>query len=547
MSSDIFEQILKKRGLNKKSEIDAFLSPDYELSQHDAFLLPDMQRAVDRIALAHKRNECVFIYGDYDIDGLTATTILLESLTNFGLNVDAFIPNRFVDGYGLSKQAIKDLANKGAKLIITVDCGSLSYSEIDLANELGVDVVVTDHHSVADVMPNAIAVINPKRSDHNYPFTDLAGCGVAFKLVQALQTHIKGLPKGQEKWLLDLVALGTVCDVVTLLGENRANVIWGLKVFSKTRRPGLRALASVIDLDLNKVTARSLGFGVGPHLNAAGRLETAQLSLDLLTEKDQKAALQIAQRLHELNIARRAEQDRIAREASVQAQNYEDDPVLVLSDSTWSHGIIGIVAAKMLEKFKKPTFVLQEIGEETKGSARSYGDFSAVEGIKASEKWLIKGGGHKLAAGITLKTCDIGNFRQAINKFYKSLNLQDQLEHLRPKADVDVCTFERLNFDLISKLSTLEPYGHGNPEPIFCLRGVKIADRREMGTDGQHIKLTLVDDNKEKFVVVGFNISAEVSAVIGDVVDAWFCLTENEWRGNRSVEGRLLGVVCGEK
>ncbi|MGD8374107.1 MAG: single-stranded-DNA-specific exonuclease RecJ [Candidatus Woesebacteria bacterium] len=542
IGGDIFDKILKKRGLNSESSISDFLHPDYQLSQHDAYLLPDMKTAVDRIILAHKNGECVYIYGDYDIDGLTATTILLESLAKFGLNVDAFIPNRFVDGYGLSKRAIKALAQKGAQLVVTVDCGSLSHSEIDLANELGVDVIVTDHHSVADVMPNAIAIINPKRKDHDYPFVDLAGCGVAFKLVQALQKHLDGLPDGQEKWLLDLVALGTVCDVVTLLGENRANVLWGLKVFAKTRRPGLAALASIIDLDLNKVTAKSLGFGIGPHLNAAGRLKTAQLSLDLLVEKDQKTALQIAQKLHELNIARRTEQDKIAKEASLQAQNYKDDPVLVLSHSSWSHGIIGIVAAKMLEKFKKPTFVLQEIGDETKGSARSYGDFSAVEGIKASEKWLIKGGGHKLAAGVTLRTCNIPNFRQSINEFYKSLKLQDQLAYLKPKADVDLDGFAGLGFDLIKNLAQLEPYGHGNPEPIFCLRRVQIKDRREMGSDNQHLKLIFIDDNKKSFTTVGFNLSSEISAKVGDLVDVWLCLTENEWKGFCSVEGRLLGV-----
>lgn len=543
MGSEIFDQILKSRGLNNKADIEAFLSPSYDAFQHDPFLLPDMQKAVDRIVQARNKNELVYIYGDYDIDGLTATTILLESLTKFGLHVKAFIPNRFIDGYGLSKQAISDIIGDGAQLIVTVDCGSLSHKEIDVANQRGVDVIVTDHHSVAETMPNAIATINPKRTDHNYPFIDLAGCGVAFKLVQALQTVMDEIPLGQEKWLLDLVAMGTVCDVVTLLDENRANVYWGLKVFAKTRRPGLRALAVVIGLDLDCVSARSLGFGIGPHLNAAGRLKTAQLSLDLLNAKDEIQALEIAQKLHEMNISRRTEQDRIVKEASIQAEQFADDPVLVLSNPTWSHGIIGIVAAKMLEKFRKPTFVLQEMGEESKGSARSYGDFSAVESINASDQWLAKGGGHKLAAGVTLRTKDIANFRHSINEFYRSLNLQNQTRHLMPVADVELQTLEHFSIDLIEDLNRLEPFGHGNPEPIFCVRGAYVKERRTMGGEGQHLKLHVVDDAGRMFALIGFNQSAQVDALPGDIVDVWLHLIKNEWRGNLSIEGRLLSVV----
>lgn len=543
MGSRLFEELIAARGLTDELQRQAFLSPSYDAARHDPFLLPDMHAAVDRIVLAKQRNEQIYIYGDYDIDGLTATSILLDALTSFGLRVKAFIPNRFVDGYGLSKPAIKTIVEAGAQLIITVDCGSLSHAEIDLAHELGVDVIVTDHHSVAETMPAAVATINPKRIDHKYPFIDLAGCGVAFKLVQALQTRLEGLPAGQEKWLLDLVALGTVCDVVSLQDENRANVYWGLQVMQKTRRPGIKALASVAGVALEALNARSLGFVLGPHLNAAGRLETAQLSLDLLTATDPLQALEIATKLREMNLARRAEQDRITKEATVLAQQFIDDPVLVLSDASWSHGIIGIVAAKMLEAFQKPTFVLQELGDESKGSARSYGDFSAVEGIRAVESWLTKGGGHKLAAGVTLPTKHIADFRKAINDFYKSLNLANQQQHLEPLAEVVVEDLAELTLDLIHELKQFEPFGHGNKEPIFQLRNATILERKTMGGDGQHLKLHVADKQGKRFAVVGFGQSSRVAAQAGDVVDIWLHLLENEWRGMRSAEGRLLKVV----
>jgi single-stranded-DNA-specific exonuclease len=403
---NLIEEILKSRGYGTKAAREAFLSPDYMAEKHDPFLLPDMQKAVDRLVVAKEKNERVVVYGDYDIDGLTASTVLLDSLTNFGINTSVYIPNRFVEGYGLSSTALEIIADGGGQLVVTVDCGSLSHKEIEHANSLGLDVIVTDHHSVAETMPEAVAVINPKRTDHTYPFIDLAGVGVAFKLVQALQTRLEGLPEGQEKWLLDLVALGTVCDVVELKGENRANVFWGLKVMQQTRRPGIQLLMAVSGVEPKTLSARALGFGLGPRLNASGRLKTAQIALDLLTATDRKQALALAEELDAMNVERRAEQDRIFVAASEQALTYADDSVLVVSHAEWSHGIIGIVAAKLLEKYHKPTFVLQELDDGTaKGSARSFGDFSAVEGIRATEKLLVRGGGHKLAAGVTIKTC----------------------------------------------------------------------------------------------------------------------------------------------
>lgn len=558
--SKVFDAILRARGLTGKKR-DAFLNPSYD-AKHDPFLLPDMQAAVDRLVIAHEKQEKITIYGDYDIDGLTASTVLIDAFESFGFDhVDIFIPNRFVEGYGLTVEAVEKIAATGAQLIVTVDCGSLSEKEITRANELGVDVIVTDHHNVAPVQPPAVAVINPKRllqdypkryenfllksltpsaSDAKlYPFLDLAGVGVAFKLVQALQTRLDGLPNGQEKWLLDLVALGTVCDVVTLVDENRANVYWGLKVMAQTRRPGLKALMAVSGVEPEKVNARSLGFGLGPRMNAAGRLETAQYALDMLRASDGMIALEKARLLDDMNKARRAEQDAILKEAIVEAEQRGDDPVLVVSGRGWNHGIIGIVAAKLLEKYKKPTYVLEEMGEESKGSARSYGDFSAADAIRAADDLITKGGGHKLAAGVTLPTKNIQAFRERVNKFYRDQKLFNQQALLLPRADT-AADFGDVTEELIEKITSLEPFGNGNPQPVLTSQDVLVVNVRRMGTDAQHVKLEVRAVSGITLQLLAFSAPDHFFVEPGERVTVWYQPDINEWNGRRTVEGRLL-------
>lgn len=540
----LFDRILSARGMSS-SERAVFLSPDYE-KKHDPFLLPDMAAAVDRLVIAHAKQEKITIYGDYDIDGLTATTLLIDALKSFGFeHVKAFIPNRFVEGYGLTVDAIERIAADGAELVITVDCGSLSHKEIARANELGLDVIVTDHHNVAETPPPAIATINPKRTDHSYPFIDLAGVGVAFKLVQAMQTKLEGLPKGQEKWLLDLVALGTVCDVVTLVDENRTNVYWGLKVLSQTRRPGLKALMAVAGVEPRTVNARSLGFALGPRMNAAGRLETAEYALNLLTSTDGMAALTIARQLDEMNKERRAEQDKIFKAAMLQAEDYVSDPVLVVSSAGWNHGIVGIVAAKLLEKYKKPTYVLEEMGDDAKGSARSYGDFSAADAIRAADDIITKGGGHKLAAGVTLPTKNIPAFRERVNEFFKQQKLRDQPTLLLPKADTDADLTE-LTEELVEAVRSLEPFGHGNAQPILKSDELLVMNSRKMGADSQHVKLTVQSPLGQKIDMIAFSAPKHFFVEPGEKVNVWYTVEINEWQGRRSVEGSLLHLELSE-
>lgn len=538
----LFAQILAARGLHGAAA-EEFLHPDYD-AKPDPFLLSQMQTAVDRLVQAHQRRETIVIYGDYDIDGLSATALLLDAFASFGFAaVEAFIPNRFVEGYGMTKGAVDKVAAMGAQLIVTVDCGSLCHEEIAYAKErYGIDTVVTDHHNIAPTRPPAIATVNPKYDDHRYPFRDLCGAGVAFKLVQALQTVLPGLPAGYEKWLLDLVALGTVCDIVSLQNENRANVYWGLEVLKKQRRPGLKALLAVAGVQPAQITARTLGFGLGPRMNAAGRLASAEYALDMLRARDGLAALEAAQRLDRFNTERKAIQQAIYDEASQQAERYTADPVLVVSQQGWNHGVIGIVASKLVEAYHKPVFIIGERGETATGSARSFGDFSAERAVRAADDVILRGGGHAAAAGVTLETRQIAAFRQRVNDYYRSLHLSDQTHYLLPQADAVIDDLSEVTEQLVADIARLEPFGNGNPEPVLRLRRGTVSQVRHMGSDGQHIKLTVQDGQGTALQLLAFNAPPNFVRQPGDVISAWFQPTINDWRGMRSVEGRLLHV-----
>ena len=539
----LFERILTARGLTTRAARQAFLRPDYAAVKHDPFLLPDMEKAVARLKQAREQGEKIVIYGDYDIDGLSATALLLDAFGKFGFEgVDAFIPNRFVEGYGMTMGAVDKVRDMGADLIVTVDTGSLCHAEIAYATSLGIDTVVTDHHNVAETPPPSVAAVNPKFSGHSYPFRDLCGAGVAFKLVQALQTELEGLPDGYEKWLLDLVALGTVCDIVTLADENRANVYWGLEVLKKQQRPGLKALMAVAGIEPEQVNARHLGFGLGPRMNAAGRLETAQHALDMLVAHDGLAALEASEKLEELNVKRRSIQDTIFEEACMQAEKLANDRVLVVSSDGWNHGVIGIVASKLVEKYKRPVFIIGERGEEATGSARSFGDFSAADAVRAADDIIIKGGGHGAAAGVTLETEKIDDFRRRINEFYDSLQLTNQERYLLPRADVEIDDFSEIDEELVENLAKMEPFGNGNPEPVLKITMANVLSVRRMGADGQHVKLALRDKNGKVLQMLAFNAPEEFFREPGDEVAVWFQPTINEWQGVRTVEGRLLHV-----
>jgi single-stranded-DNA-specific exonuclease recJ len=537
MVEQIFEQILKNRGISKENR-EAFLSPNYN-NQHDPFLLPDMKKAVERLLIAHKKQEKITVYGDYDVDGVSASTVILTAFEKFGFkNVDYFLPDRFKDGYGMNERGVRVLADRGTNLILTVDCGSLNHAEIDFAKGFGIDTIVTDHHNIAEVQPNAVAVVNPRRKENKYPQAEnFAGVGVAFKLIQALQTKLEGFPAGQEKWLLDMVALGTVCDIMKQTVENRQNTFWGLKVLSKTRRAGLKsmlALAGVKD-----PTSSTLGFIIGPRINSAGRLETAEKALDLMLEKDSFVAFEKAKNLDDLNKKRRKIQHEALEIAIQKAEDFKNDKVLVVADESFNDGIIGIVASGLLERFKKPVFVISIEGDVAKGSARSFGDFSASRAVQNASEIIIKGGGHDAAAGVTLLTLKIDDFRKSVNDFYDSLKLKNQLEKLLPKVDIQLEDFSPISLELFEKISLLEPFGNGNEEPTFEIKNAYVVARQEMGDKNQHLKLTLTD-GKNEIKMLKFNAPKEFFAEIGEEVDVIFSLGLNEWQGQKNVEGQIL-------
>lgn len=537
MVEQIFEQILENRGISKENR-EAFLNPNYD-NQHDPFLLPDMEKAVERLLIAHKQQEKITVYGDYDVDGVSASTVILTAFEKFGFkNVDYFLPDRFKDGYGMNERGVKILAERGTNLILTVDCGSLNHVEIDFAKGFGIDTIVTDHHNIAKVQPNAVAVVNPRRPENQYPQAEkFAGVGVAFKLVQALQTKLEGLPKGQEKWLLDLVALGTVCDVMEQTIENRQNTFWGLKVLAKTQRVGLKSMLALAGIKDPK--SSTLGFIIGPRVNSAGRLETAEKALDLMLEKDAFVAFEKAKSLDDLNKVRRKIQHEALEIAIQKAEDFRKDDVLVVADESFNDGIIGIVASGLLERFKKPVFVISIEGNIAKGSARSFGDFSASQAVEQAREIIIKGGGHDAAAGVTLQTEKIDIFRKSVNDFYKSLKLKNQLEKLLPKVDVQLEDFSPISLELFEKILQLEPFGKGNEEPTFEIKNVRAVSRQEMGEQKQHLKLTLTDGENE-IKMLKFNAPKEFFAEIGEEVDVIFSIGLNEWQGQKNVEGQIL-------
>jgi single-stranded-DNA-specific exonuclease len=541
--SPLVKDILFKRGYQSEAEIDSFLNPSYEQHLHDPFLLSGMQQAVERIQEAVTKKQRVVIYGDYDIDGITASAVLLETFENLGHEATSYIPDRFEEGYGINLDALKKIKKEDYDLVVTVDCGITSAKEIAWAMKNGLDIIVTDHHAVPELIPEAVAVINPKLPNDPYPFKDLAGVGVAFKLAQALQKATGKPEAGQEKWLLDLVALGTVCDVVSLVGENRVLAKYGLMVMHKTRRVGIRALAQVSQVPVDTIRSYHLGYVFGPRMNAAGRLEHAAKSLELMTTDDQAWAMQIAEELDALNHQRRSDQARIFAEATTQAEQYADDPILVLANADWSHGVVGIVASKLVEKYHKPALVMQILGDTTKGSARSCGDFNIVEALRSTGDLLIKAGGHHYAAGCTLKTDDIDKLRNALNSYF--------VEHgttvYEPDAlasDGQVEQLSDLNWELLESLEELEPFGNGNSKPVLLGHELKVADIRRVGAEQQHLKLTLIDEAGQSIGGIGFSLAEpHANLKVGQSVNVVFELARNDFNGRSDLQLILRHIV----
>lgn len=534
----LFEQLLKKRKFGPD-----FLNPKYE-DLSDPFKMPDMRKAIDRIQKAIENRERLIIYGDYDVDGVTSSTLMEEALILSGIkpeNIEIMLPDRFADGYGMSPKLITHAKDFKATLVITVDCGSRNHNIIDELNTLNIDTIVTDHHECDDDLPDAVAVVNPKRKDYvpePESLANLAGVGVAFKVAQALKQE--GLIKdGQEKWLLDLVLLGTICDSMLLTGENRILGSYGIKVLEKTRRKGLKELMK--SAGVKSINSESIGFQLGPRLNAAGRLKTADISLNLLRSKSSTESANLAEKLEKLNKKRRTEQTNAMKEIS--ARGLQPGSVII-ETGKWHEGILGIVAGHLTETYKKPSFILTET--ETgifKGSGRSFGDFSLADALSNIKDTIIGGGGHAGAAGVKVDADKLYEFRERINAYYDSLNLKDQEKYLKTSADLNVDDLADINTELVENLRLLEPFGPGNEDPVFRIENATIESRALMGEDQNHLRLDIKDKKGNRLKLIAFyapekwlNLNTEIPH------DILFRPIENEFRSVRTVEGRIVDL-----
>ncbi len=533
----LFIRLLKARNLAP-----SFLNPKYEDSV-SPFLLTDMEKATARIQKAIKKHEKILIYGDYDVDGVTASTIMEQTLILAGIkpeNLEIILPDRFADGYGMSPKLIQRATEIGATLVITVDCGSRNHEIIDELNELKIDTVITDHHETDDKIPEAIAIVNPHRKDSpTFEFQNLAGVGVVFKLAQALVQR-KLIKSGQEKWLLDLVLIGTICDNMTLTGENRILGYYGIKVLAKTRRPGLKELMKLAGV--KKLTSESIGFQIGPRLNAAGRLNTAEIALNLLRANSVSEAALLAVKLEELNKKRKTEQTSATRE--IEKRGPEDTPVII-EVGNWHEGILGIIAGRLVEKYHKPAFVFTNATDGFyKGSGRSFGDFNLADALNYAKNSIISGGGHAAAAGVKVHESNLYQFREQINEYYKSLKLINQERFLKSEPDLATENLSDFSLDLLDDLKSLEPYGAGNEEPLFLLENVEILENHKMGSENQHLRLDVRGkDGKILKLVAFFAPENWLNLEPGTVLNIAVKVIENEWNGTRSLEGRIVDIM----
>ncbi len=543
----VLANILYNRGLREEAKVKNFLDPKYE-GLESPFLFVDMQKAVDRIWHAIDSGEKICIYGDYDADAVTANAVLRLSLKELGAKVESYIPDRFTEGYGVNLEAILKLKNEGVTLIITVDCGTNSCDVADWCKENGVDFIITDHHEIIGPTPQAFALINPKNPADTYPYREITGVGVAFKTAMAVLKNSKSevinpkLKPGWEKWLLDLVAIGTVADCHELMGENRILVKYGLKVLEKTKWAGLKALCETAGLDFKqkKPDTYTLGFVLAPRLNAAGRLEHAGVALDVLLEENVDLAKQKAEYLEGVNKRRQDLTERIMSEAREEAEKIIDRKFLVLMGEGWSKGVVGLAAGKMGEEFNKPSIVLSKEGNLATGSARTVGDFSIIDALKYAAEDLERFGGHKQAAGLTLETGRFESFYTKILEFTEKNLKPEDLEAVF-EAEAEILSSE-LNIETASLLSILEPYGVGNPQPKFLVKDLDMVSYKLVGQNGKHVQLKLSKDNKT-FSAIAFNQSNKVSVIpLGSKVQAMCELLEDVWNGQRRLKLKILDL-----
>ena len=538
--SPIMRQVLFNRGYATDEKARIYLRAEANFDP-SPFLMTGIPATVERVCYALAHNEPIAIYGDYDVDGVTATALLVQALRALGGNVRGYIPNRFDEGYGLNNEALSALQAEGIKLVISVDCGIRSPDEAAHAMAIGLDLIISDHHQPADGnLPQALAVVNPKQVGDIYPDKDLAGVGVAYKIVQALLDSIgTAANEFQADDLLDLVALGTVADLAPLVGENRILVRKGLQKLRETKRQGVSSLAAVSDLPLSRITAMSIGFVLGPRLNAAGRLESAQAALDLMTTTDVKIAGDLAQKL---NIQNRQRQE-ITRKIQAEAEAIAlvDDPaadLLFAVHPDFNAGVVGLAAARLVETYFRPAVVGQISAETTRCSCRSIPEFHITEALDQCKDLLIRHGGHAAAAGFTVRNENLQELKARLKSLAKE-QLQGRDLRQTLTADSEVILSE-LKPELLRHLECLQPTGYGNPDALFVSRDVRVTNSRTVGAESKHLKL-VVADGRVTFDAIGFRLG-HLKPDLPLRVDVLYSFESNEFNGRTSLQLNLKDV-----
>ena len=559
--SKIMAQLLYVRGYHTAKEVRAFFNQE-TACLHDPYLMRDIAPAVERISLALERGEKIAIYGDYDVDGVTSVSLLYLYLTEHGGDVGYYIPSRMREGYGLSKPAIDRLKACGVDLMITVDTGVTAIEETAYAKSLGIDTVITDHHECRPELPDACAVVNPHRADDVYPFKELAGVGVVFKLICAFEmaecrkaglSEMEGVERVCREYA-DLVAIGTIADVMPVTDENRLIITLGLHLLEHTDRPGLRALIEAASgskqsegskyVKKRKINSSFIGFTMAPRMNAAGRVSEASIAVELLLAENEKDAELLAEQLCELNVTRQTEENRIAEQAykKIEQTLNPDDRVIVIDDDSWQQGIIGIVSSRITERYGLPSILISFDGSAQgtpmqndvgKGSGRSIKGMNLVEALMDSEELLVRFGGHELAAGLSILRCNIDAFRRKINR-YAARHLSDDMLCVSIDADCEVGIHD-LSMSLAQEIAAMEPFGISNPVPNFVLRDARVLRVIPMG-NGKHSKLIVEKDGVE-MTAVWFGVTpAQMDFELGDTVDMLFQLNINEYQNITSLQ-----------
>lgn len=535
--SKLLATILVNRNIIKDEDIRIFLNPTRN-DFHDPYLLPDMEKAVDRIVTAIKNKEKIVIYGDYDVDGITSITVLKSFLEERGLQVDQYIPNRLEEGYGLNKPALEEIASKKYDLMITVDCGISAIDEIDYANSLGIQTIITDHHEPVEELPKAFAVIDAKRKDNKYPFRELAGVGVAFKLSQAISIRL-GLEEKEYLKFLDIVCVGTISDIVPLVDENRVITKLGLRLVQQTKNIGLKALLQASGY--NKIDSNTVSFGIAPRINASGRMGYQEDALALFLSKNIVEVNDLVKKLNGYNTKRQEIERNIYNEALAKIENehLDNNNVIVVGGNGWHHGVIGIVASKITDLYFKPSILLCFEDDIGKGSGRSIPGFDLHEALNKCSNSLEKFGGHAMAIGVTVKKDNLDQFENDIEKIAEESNIKDIVPIINIDAEIDL---NNINKDIVESLNALEPFGEGNKMPLFAYRNLKINSIRAL-SEGKHLKLTLKDNNNI-INAIGFNMGYLVNDyLIGDKVDVVGVLEINTFNGVDNLQINLKDIM----